>query len=212
MPVFCFIVRNPDPSTINLTLRQWLVGERRLGIRHVGVRAVPPPPPAAARAARVRAVPATPSRERARTTPEATTGTFLSDDPGLPALCQEELSLKAAGEQLAQLDAQFVRDCQRCGLHEQRTQTVFGAGRARPDVAFVGEGPGADEDREGVPFIGRAGQLLTRMIAAMTLTREQVYICNIVKCRPPGNRTPTENEMTTCSPYLWRQLGSCARR
>ncbi len=70
----------------------------------------------------------------------------------------------------------------------------------------MGEGPGADEDAQGQPFVGRAGQLLTRMIAAMTLTREQVYICNVVKCRPPANRTPTEDEMLACSPYLWRQL------
>lgn len=99
-----------------------------------------------------------------------------------------------------------MRDCRRCGLCEARTQTVFGVGRARPDLVFVGEGPGADEDRRGEPFVGKAGQLLTRMIAAMTLTRDQVYICNVVKCRPPGNRTPTPEEAAACAPYLHRQL------
>ena len=83
---------------------------------------------------------------------------------------------------------------------------MFGVGHPRPRLVFVGEGPGADEDAQGEPFVGRAGQLLTRMIAAMTLTREQVYICNVVKCRPPANRTPADDEMETCSPYLLRQL------
>ncbi len=73
-------------------------------------------------------------------------------------------------------------------------------------VAQLGEGPGADEDAQGIPFVGRAGQLLTRMIAAMSLTRDQVYICNVVKCRPPGNRTPADDEMETCAPFLFRQL------
>jgi DNA polymerase len=104
------------------------------------------------------------------------------------------------------LDANSVRGCTKCRLHEHRTQTVFGVGHARAELVFVGEGPGADEDAQGIPFVGRAGQLLTRMIAAMTLTREQVYICNVVKCRPPGNRTPTEDEMEACGPYLFRQL------
>lgn len=83
---------------------------------------------------------------------------------------------------------------------------MFGVGHPRPPIVFVGEGPGAEEDAQGVPFVGRAGQLLTRMIAAMTLSREQVYICNVVKCRPPGNRTPNEDEARACLPYLWRQL------
>ena len=131
---------------------------------------------------------------------------LFPDDPGLPPLCQEELTIEAATSALARIDADFVVGCKKCRLHEHRTRTVFGVGHSRPELAFVGEGPGADEDAQGIPFVGRAGQLLTRMIAAMTLTREQVYICNVVKCRPPGNRTPAEDEMQTCSPYLFRQL------
>jgi uracil-DNA glycosylase family 4 len=136
----------------------------------------------------------------------AVTGKLMADDPDLPPLCDRELSVAEAAAELGRLNEHFVRNCQKCELWRNRTQTVFGVGHPRPKLAFVGEGPGADEDRQGEPFVGRAGQLLTRMIAAMTLTREQVYICNIVKCRPPDNRTPTEPEMEVCSPYLWRQL------
>ncbi len=128
------------------------------------------------------------------------------DDPDLPPLCQRELSAAEAAAALADLDARFVRGCTKCRLHAGRTQTVFGVGHPRAELVFVGEGPGADEDAQGLPFVGRAGQILTRMIAAMTLTREQVYICNVVKCRPPDNRTPADDEMATCSPYLFRQL------
>ena len=98
-------------------------------------------------------------------------------------------------------------DCTRCVLHKQgRKQIVFGVGNAKADLMFVGEGPGADEDAQGEPFVGRAGQLLNNMIKAMGITREQVYIANIVKCRPPGNRTPEREECATCSPFLMRQI------
>jgi DNA polymerase len=128
------------------------------------------------------------------------------DDQDLPPVCREELSLADAEAALRQLDDGHVKGCRKCRLCEQRTQTVFGVGAARATLAFVGEGPGADEDAQGIPFVGRAGQLLTRMIAAMKLTREQVYIGNVVKCRPPGNRTPADDEMEMCAPFLWRQL------
>jgi DNA polymerase len=131
---------------------------------------------------------------------------LVPDATGFPPLCDRELSVEDARQALDALDRDFVRGCTRCVLHKQRTQTVYGVGHPRPELAFVGEGPGADEDAQGEPFVGRAGQLLTRMIGAMTLTRDQVYICNTVKCRPPENRTPTEDEMRTCSPFLWRQL------
>jgi uracil-DNA glycosylase len=98
-------------------------------------------------------------------------------------------------------------DCTRCRLHKQgRKQIVFGVGNPHAELMFVGEGPGADEDEQGEPFVGRAGQLLNKMIEAMGLKREQVYIANVVKCRPPGNRTPEKDECDTCSPFLLRQI------
>src|ERR1022692_4847264 len=99
-------------------------------------------------------------------------------------------------------------NCQRCKLAKLgRKQIVFGTGDPHAALMFIGEGPGADEDEQGLPFVGRAGQLLNNMIAAMGLKREQVYIANIVKCRPPGNRTPERDECETCSPFLMRQIG-----
>jgi DNA polymerase len=98
-------------------------------------------------------------------------------------------------------------DCTRCVLHKQgRKQIVFGVGNPEAELMFVGEGPGADEDAKGEPFVGRAGQLLNNMIKAMGIEREQVYIANIVKCRPPGNRQPERDECATCSPFLMRQI------
>lgn len=98
-------------------------------------------------------------------------------------------------------------DCTRCKLHKQgRKQIVFGVGNPQADLMFVGEGPGADEDVQGEPFVGRAGQLLNNMIKAMGIRREDVYIANVVKCRPPGNRTPERDECETCSPFLMRQI------
>ena len=100
-------------------------------------------------------------------------------------------------------------DCTRCKLHRQgRKQIVFGVGSPRAELMFVGEGPGADEDTQGEPFVGRAGQLLNNMIKAMGLRREDVYIANIVKCRPPGNRQPERDECETCSPFLMRQIST----
>ena len=97
-------------------------------------------------------------------------------------------------------------DCTRCALYKGRHTIVFGVGNPAARLMFVGEGPGADEDAQGEPFVGRAGQLLNNMIAAMGLKREECYIANIVKCRPPGNRTPEPDEANTCSPFLFRQI------
>jgi uracil-DNA glycosylase family 4 len=97
-------------------------------------------------------------------------------------------------------------DCQRCKLHEHRRTIVFGEGNPGAKLVFVGEGPGAEEDATGRPFVGRAGQLLDKIIAAIGLKREDVYIANIVKCRPPGNRTPERDEVETCEPFLFRQI------
>ena len=114
-----------------------------------------------------------------------------------------------AAERVSRLKvlATTVASCTRCELHATRTQTVFARGNPSAELVFVGEGPGADEDAQGLPFVGKAGQLLDKMIAAMGLSEQEVYICNIVKCRPPGNRTPEPREMASCMPYLTEQLG-----
>ena len=101
---------------------------------------------------------------------------------------------------------QQVINCQLCELHNTRTQAVFGVGNQQADWLIIGEAPGADEDRKGEPFVGRAGQLLNEMLKAIGLQREQVYIANVLKCRPPNNRDPRPEEVTSCSPYLQRQI------
>lgn len=100
-----------------------------------------------------------------------------------------------------------VQSCIKCqGLADKRTQTVFGSGSANAELVFVGEAPGYEEDKQGLPFVGEAGQLLTKMIEGIKLKRSDVFICNVLKCRPPGNRNPNPDEVTNCSPYLWAQL------
>jgi DNA polymerase len=99
-------------------------------------------------------------------------------------------------------------ECTRCALHKGRTKLVYGVGNPRAELMFVGEGPGADEDAQGEPFVGRAGQLLNNMIKAMGLQREDIYIANVVKCRPPSNRVPEPEECETCSPFLMRQIAA----
>jgi DNA polymerase len=118
-----------------------------------------------------------------------------------PALAASE-SLESIREDLG--------DCRRCKLWRQRRHIVFGKGDPRARLVFVGEGPGADEDRQGEPFVGAAGQLLTRIIQAMGLSRDRVYICNIIKCHPPGNRNPEADEIAACLPFLERQLAVIA--
>jgi DNA polymerase len=122
----------------------------------------------------------------------------------------------AAGETPAAARLAAVReelgDCQRCKLAPTRHSLVFGVGSPTADLMFVGEGPGADEDRLGEPFVGAAGQLLDKMIAAMGLRREEVYICNIVKCRPPRNRDPEPDEVDTCKPFLLQQIAAIRPR
>ncbi|MFA5028264.1 MAG: uracil-DNA glycosylase [Candidatus Methylomirabilota bacterium] len=117
---------------------------------------------------------------------------------GAPASPAARPTLFAVREELG--------ECTRCKLHRTRTQIVFGVGNPEAALVFVGEAPGADEDAQGEPFVGRAGQLLTKIIEAMGLRREEVYICNILKCRPPGNRTPETDEILACEPFLRKQL------
>jgi DNA polymerase len=108
---------------------------------------------------------------------------------------------------LAAIRTEIGEDCSRCKLHTLgRRQIVFGVGNPDADLMFVGEAPGGDEDLQGIPFVGRAGQLLTKIIEAISLTRDQVYIANVIKCRPPGNRNPEPDEVETCEPFLFQQI------
>lgn len=116
-----------------------------------------------------------------------------------------EAAERIEGDTLERIRAD-IGDCTRCRLHKARHNIVFGVGNPKAPLVFVGEGPGHDEDMQGEPFVGRAGKLLTQMIEAMSLKREDVYICNVVKCRPPENRLPERDEIATCSPFLFRQL------
>ncbi|MBI5487776.1 MAG: uracil-DNA glycosylase [Deltaproteobacteria bacterium] len=125
--------------------------------------------------------------------------------PG-PDVVRGPCSPEVRAEALRALDEGQVKGCTKCRLSQARTQTVFGVGHPCARVMFVGEGPGAEEDRRGEPFVGRAGALLDRIIAAMNLRRADVYIANTVKCRPPENRTPYPDEMEACAPYLRTQL------
>jgi uracil-DNA glycosylase len=101
-----------------------------------------------------------------------------------------------------------IGDCQRCKLAPKRTNIVFGSGNPNADLVFVGEAPGFDEDQQGLPFVGRAGQLLTKIIESINLKREDVYICNVLKCRPPDNRNPEPDEVAACNPFLKKQLAT----
>ncbi len=172
-----------DLSLIRSALRQQLEADRLLGIKSVPMRAPPSLFPAA--------------------------GPDLRGRPrGLKPAAPDSVVGDAAdkADQLRILDETQVKGCTKCSLCEARTQTVFGQGRPNARLVFVGEAPGYEEDRQGLAFVGRAGQLLTRMIAAMGLTRDEVFICNVLKCRPPGNRDPSADEILGCSPYLRRQL------
>lgn len=126
--------------------------------------------------------------------------------PPQPAAEVPQSSVRVSGKTLEEI-AKQVSTCTACPLHSTRTNTVPGEGNPnRPDVMFIGEGPGADEDAQGRPFVGAAGHLLNKMIGAMGYKREEVFIANIVKCRPPGNRVPMPEEMTACLPYLRAQI------
>jgi uracil-DNA glycosylase len=120
---------------------------------------------------------------------------------------------RSAAEALAAIKADIGAQCTRCKLHALgRQQVVFGVGNPDADLMFVGEAPGGDEDIQGIPFVGRAGQLLTKMILAINLERDQVYIANVIKCRPPGNRNPEPDEIETCQPFLLQQIDAVRPR
>ncbi|MBI3607558.1 MAG: uracil-DNA glycosylase [Nitrospirae bacterium] len=164
----------------------------------MGVRDVP-------RAPRAAAIPREPSRFQRDAAPRALVSDHLAPStPSLPLAPRKPHSDPVAA--LARLKNETIGDCQRCTLAPTRTHVVFGVGNPRAGLVFVGEAPGADEDAQGIPFVGRAGQLLTKIIEAMGLRRDDVYIANIIKCRPPGNRNPQPDEIAACEPFLIEQL------
>lgn len=164
-------------------------------LRDAGVEEVPRPPAAASSAQPVVPSAAGPQGERGRGAPAAGPGRYSLADKG----CGSP-GLLAVREELG--------ECSRCKLHGGRIRLVFGVGNPQARLMFVGEGPGADEDRQGEPFVGRAGQLLTRMIEAMGFARSEVYIANVVKCRPPENRDPEPDEIEACEPFLRAQIAA----
>src|SRR4051794_8461065 len=144
------------------------------------------------------------ARGRGREVREMGSDPGLSSSPGAAPVAFARNQVEA----LAAVRAD-IGDCTRCKLHGQgRKQIVFGVGNPDADLMFVGEAPGADEDIQGIPFVGRAGQLLTKMIEAMGFARDDVYIANVLKCRPPNNRNPEPDEIATCEPFLFQQLAS----
>jgi uracil-DNA glycosylase family 4 len=143
-----------------------------------------------------------------RDQPEVTTAAAAPplEPPPLETAVPAKIDSAAPGAMSWDALAEAVAGCERCPLHGSRTRTVFGVGRRDADLLIVGEAPGADEDRQGEPFVGRAGQLLNAMLAAIGLARGDVYIANVLKCRPPGNRDPKPDEAAACTPYLERQI------
>ncbi len=167
------------------------------GVKEVPVVKARPPAAAPTRA---------PAPARASTPTSTPTSTSTSTSTSKPAPRPYTLNDKGCGSPALLAIRQELGDCARCKLAPTRTTLVFGVGNPKAELMFVGEGPGADEDQQGEPFVGKAGQLLTKMIEAMGYRREQVYIANVVKCRPPGNRNPEPDEIEACEPFLRRQI------
>jgi uracil-DNA glycosylase len=143
-----------------------------------------------------------PSRRTAQAAQAALPPAFPTEAPWT-GRTEDRETLEA---EMAALKAEIGADCRRCKLCEQRTNVVFGVGNPKTPLMFVGEGPGADEDQQGEPFVGKAGQLLDKIIGAMGLSRPEIYIANVVKCRPPQNRVPELDEQSICGPFLERQI------
>jgi len=147
--------------------------------------------------------------ELPKTTPVAVPPSKIDLLPKPPAPSLFGSMTKISGDTLLKI-REDLGECTRCKLHKTRHSIVFGDGNPKAQLVFVGEGPGHDEDMQGLPFVGRAGKLLTQMIEAMGLQRKDVYICNVVKCRPPENRQPEKDEVAECSPFLMRQIDAIA--
>jgi len=184
-----------------IKLEAWLRYYAELGVQPF-YRDRPAPPEAPLEAAPVSSV-----RPAAVTTQAGSLSAPLRTLPIVGAPSLFDAVERVEGDTLERIRAD-VGDCTRCRLHRHRSQIVYGVGNPKAELVFIGEGPGQEEDLQGIPFVGRAGRLLTQMIDAMGLKREDVYICNVVMCRPPENRSPEKDEMATCSPFLLRQLAA----
>jgi DNA polymerase len=160
---------------------------------------------------RVAWVPAAPPPAAAEVATGAPAAALARPSGEAPAAGRAPVDLSGAAARLAQIREE-LGECTRCKLHPTRKTIVFGVGNPGAELMFVGEGPGANEDTQGEPFVGDAGQLLNRMIAAMGYGREEVYIANTVKCRPPGNRNPEPDELETCEPFLKQQIAAIKPR
>jgi DNA polymerase len=185
-------------------------------LRDAGVREIPPPPrlerrPASAASRPTSTSSATPTLT---STPTATATAAARRPSARPPSAAGPYALadKGCGSEALLAVRHEVGDCVRCQLHGGRTTLVFGVGNPRAELVFVGEGPGGEEDRQGEPFVGKAGQLLTRMIEAMGFQRSEVYIANVVKCRPPQNRDPEPDEIEACEPFLKAQIAAIGPR
>ena len=188
-----------EPNDVRKALAAWVGYLGDLGVRELTFSAEPAmeppaaPPPATAPTGR-RAEAGTPSTREVAAAAPVDVAAPQAHAPSLEEIRSD------------------LGDCRRCKLCEKRTNIVFGVGDPRARLMFVGEGPGADEDAQGEPFVGRAGQKLNEMIRAIGLDRKDVYIANVVKCRPPGNRDPEPDEVATCSPFLFRQIEAISPR
>jgi len=191
-----------DEKRLNRILRQHIQTDALLGVTAVPVGAVAANPVSTAAQLSASSSPDVPM-----SVPDVDSGPRDSADI-IPkeVMAGKKLSKSKKLQILNDLDEQQVRPCARCILCESRTQTVFGEGNPDAELMFIGEGPGQTEDELGRPFVGRAGQLLDKMIVAMGLERKDVYIANVVKCRPPNNRTPLADEVDECSDYLRTQI------
>jgi uracil-DNA glycosylase family 4 len=199
----------PDAASLAKQCRQYLDSFKAAGVEWLpapgpvpaGYGAPPAELPLSRPVSSIPSVPAAPPRPGSMT-PQTGGGSAMLPFEQASAL----IPLEARRQALAVLSAS-IKNCPRCAeLMATRTQTVFGVGKIDAELCFIGEAPGADEDAQGEPFVGAAGQLLNKIIASCGLKREEVYICNILKCRPPGNRTPLPNEAANCREYLDQQL------
>lgn len=182
-------------------VRQWVSYLKEIGVRELHVSSVPGPTAPGAGDAR-------PPEASARPAPPPPPARPAARTPASAPAKQRQLGLAAEPPSSLEAIRDEIGDCTRCPLHEQRTHIVFGVGSPGAGLMFIGEGPGADEDAQGEPFVGRAGKKLDEMIRAIGLEREEVYIANVVKCRPPGNRDPRPDEVATCSPFLFKQIAA----